>query len=180
MLIAAVYGEELTAGKERLGDHPSQMRTRWLWQPGTPTTSISRRSHTSASQDVAFRDEIAYLGFYKDKAIQREVPRFAIGATMCRSLATRPPICALRAMRQTHSSASRSKTSLDSGPRVEGKPYQVFSTLISTRRVDAAPSSLRGGFWHNADRWQPRARLRPSPRNSIGACSSFEPLCLHA
>jgi hypothetical protein len=135
MLIPAVYGEELTAGKER-ARRPS------VADADTVVVAARDAYHEYLETESyicqpgrRFRDEIAYLGFYKDKAIQREVPR--IRHRRDNVPFTRDQATNLRASGDETDSliGQLIETSLDSGPRVEGKPYQVF--LLSSPRDES-------------------------------------------
>jgi hypothetical protein len=79
--------------------------------------------------DRSFRDQIRFLGFYKDKAIQPEVP-------LIRHRRKSVAFSRDEAKRLRDSSdetdaevGALMETNLDSGQQSEGRPYQVFLSV---------------------------------------------------
>lgn len=115
----------------------------------------------------SFRDEIQHLGFYKDKAIQPEVPLIRArrtNVTFSRDEATR-----LRATGDPTDAeiGALIDRNLDSAQQQDGEPYQVF--LLSSAE-DAKTLTLRQeirhtarGAWTQGQRYTSSRALRSNP-----------------
>ena len=75
MLIPAVYGEEIAERKERARRAPVVDADTVVVAARAAYLEYQETSAYICQPGRRFRDEIKYLGFYKDKAIQREVLR---------------------------------------------------------------------------------------------------------
>ncbi|MGH9196880.1 MAG: hypothetical protein ACRD1T_14195, partial [Acidimicrobiia bacterium] len=168
MLIPAVYGEESVERKK-----PTPRKS----VAEADTVVVAARNAYDNYLDTeayvcqplrSFRDEIAYLGFYKAKAIQQEVPL-------------------IRHRRKnvlfTHDEAQKLRTSgdrtdvevgalmdrnLDTGQQAEGERYQVF--LLSSPKDTASTLTLREairhtrrGAWTQGQRYTSSEALRRGP-----------------
>ncbi len=114
-----------------------------------------------------FRDDIKYLGFYKDKAIQREVP--VILHRRDNVMFSRDEVATLRSSdNETDATiAELIMRTLDSGRRGGGEPHQVF--LLSAPRDKATLtlaheiSNTKKGAWTQGQRYTASDALMRGP-----------------
>jgi hypothetical protein len=175
MLMPAVYGQEIAERKERArkppvadadtvvvaakNAYPEYLDTgAYVCQPRWTATGRPGRR---------FRDDIKYLGFYTDKAIQREVPliRHRVDSiTFSRGEASR-----LRGSADPMEAqlGGLIDISLDDGRRPEGEPFQVFvlsppgdaDTLLLSREI----RNPGKGAWTQGQRYTSAQALRRGP-----------------
>jgi hypothetical protein len=164
MLIPAVYGEEIAERKEPARRAPVVDADTVIVAARAAYLEYQETNAYVCQPGRRFREDIKYLGFYKDKAIQREVPLIlhrrdgvVFSGEEARSL-----------------SASDDKTdnaigevitrSLESGWRVDEGQYQVF--LLSGREDETTlvlPHPIRNtsrGAWTQGQRYTSSAALR--------------------
>lgn len=117
--------------------------------------------------DRSFREQIRYLGFYKDKAIQREVPLIRHrrkDVTFGRDEAKRLQNSTDELDAEV---GALMETNLDSGQQSEGRPYQVFllsrpedtETLTLTQEI----RHTKRGAWTQGQRYTSSSALRQGP-----------------
>ncbi|MGH3005445.1 MAG: hypothetical protein ACRDOS_05990 [Gaiellaceae bacterium] len=164
MLVPAVYGEEVAERKERDRNPPvadadtvvvaARIAYQEYLETGSYVCQAGRR----------FRDDIEYLGFYKDKAIQPEVP--VIRHRRDSVTFSRDKASSLRASGDESDAiiAGLIDENLDSGRRAEGDSHQVFllsspgdeMTLVLPQEIPHA----KKGAWTQGQRYTSSEALR--------------------
>lgn len=168
MLVPAVYGEESAERKK-----PAARKS--VADADTVVVAARNAYHNYLDTDAyvcqplrSFRDEITYLGFYKDKAIQREIP--LIRHRRKNVLFSHDEARALRASgdRTDVEVGVLLAKNLDSGQQAEGERYQVF--LLSSPKDEASTLVLREairhtrrGAWTQGQRYTSSEALRRGP-----------------
>jgi hypothetical protein len=167
MLLPAIYGEETAERKERARRSPIA---------DADTVVVAARNAYQEYLDLnayicqpgrPFRDEIKYLGFYKDKAIQREVPAIRLRRDGVLFTSDRA-----RALSASDNEADRAIgdlifRKLESGPRSEGNEYQVFLlSAVGDEQTLVLPGAIRNmgrGAWTQGQRYTASAALSRGP-----------------
>jgi hypothetical protein len=167
MLLPAVYGEESAGRKERARRPPvadadtvvvaARDAYQFYLETGAYVCQAGRR----------FRDEIRYLGFYKDKAIQREVP--LIRHRRDNVTISRDEAMALRASGDETEAAIGEliEKGVRLWPNIEGRPHQVF--LLSppademTLILPDVIRNTRRGAWTQGQRYTASEALKRGP-----------------
>jgi hypothetical protein len=167
MLLPAVYGEEIAERKERARRPPVADADTVVVAARDAYPEYLETGSYLCQAGRRFRDEVRYLGFYKDKAIQREVP------LICHRrddvMFTPDEASRLRASGDETDSAIAEviDSSLASGRRADGVSYQVFllsrpgdeATLILPRAV----SNTKKGAWTQGQRYTSSEALKRAP-----------------
>jgi hypothetical protein len=167
MLLPAVYGEESAARKERSRKPPVA---------DADTVVVAARDaydfyvETSAYVCQAgrkFRDGIKYLGFYKDKAIQRQVP--AIRHRRDNVVISLDEAHRLRASGDEKQVliGKLIEDGIQLRPDMEGRPHQIF--LLSSPSDEATlilPDIIRNtkrGAWTQGQRYTASGAIKRGP-----------------
>jgi hypothetical protein len=167
MLIPAVYGEEIVDRKERnrrpaVADADTVVVAARIAYPEYVETASY-----ICQAGRRFRDDVKYLGFYKDKAIQPDVP--LILHRRDNVIFSRDEASRLRSSGDDASTviAGLIDANLDSGRRVAGVPHQVF--LLSpaaderTLRLPHEVAHARKGAWTQGQRYTSSEALGRGP-----------------
>jgi hypothetical protein len=164
MLIPAVYGEEIAERKERARRAPVVDADTVIVAARAAYLEYQETDASVCQPGGRFRDGIKYLGFYKDKAIQREVPLILhrrdgviFSGDEVRSLSASGD--------EVDNAISEVITrSHEFGWRVDERQYQVF--LLSApgdATTLALPQAIRNtsrGAWTQGQRYTSSAALK--------------------
>lgn len=168
MLVPAVYGEE-SAERKKPAPRKSVADADTVVVAARNAYQNYLATEAYVCQPLrSFRDEITCLGFYKDKAIQREVP--LIRHRRKNVLFSHDEARALRASTDPTDVevGVLMHRNLDSGQQDEGRRYQVF--LLSSPTDEAStlvlPEAIRHtkrGAWTQGQRYTSSEALRRGP-----------------
>jgi hypothetical protein len=157
ILVPAVYGEEIVERKERTRRPPVADADTVVVAARIAYDEYLETASYVCQAGRRFRDDVVYLGFYKGKAIQREIPRIRHrrdNVTFSRDEALR-----LRASGDGTDAiiSGLIDKSIDSGRRIQGQPHQVF--LLSSPRDEMTlllPHEIphtKNGAWTQGQRY---------------------------